>query len=349
MPSTLDLEIAVAAYKVVRDLVALKKGESILITIDSLGYWRIAEETAKAAEALGGKVMVAWHSTPPGYGKVGDPYLPDGLKAAIPETDVWVEYNNQWLLYSTPWEKALTNPKRVRYLFLGGLNEQQFVRCVGKIDLELQKEFQDTLVNLTRNARKMRITNSAGTDVSFENDPRRPVTNEGWALEPSAHFLLGQIGWAPVEESINGTIAYNGSFSGGGEADLGILTEPILFHVKKGVCGEITGGEKARFLKGWFARLNDPLMFHAAHVCYGFNPGARLSGLCTEDERVWGSTEWGFGYQGPFFKGKGINAKSHVDGICLDSSVWLDGQQIMDQGKLLLPKLADLATRMGKQ
>jgi leucyl aminopeptidase (aminopeptidase T) len=349
MPSTLDLEIGVAAYKVVRDLVALKKGESILITIDSMGYWRIAEETAKAAEALGAKVMVAWHSTPPGYGKVGDPFLPDSLKAAIPETDVWVEYNNQWLLYSTPWEKALTNPKRVRYLFLGGLDEQQFVRCVGKIDLALQKEFQDTLVGLTRKARKMRITNPAGTDVSFENDPGRPVTNEGWALEPSAHFLLGQIGWAPVEDSINGVIAYNGSFSGGGEADLGILTEPISFHVKKGVCEDITGGDKARFLKGWFARLNDPLMFHAAHVCYGFNPGARLSGLCTEDERVWGSTEWGFGYQGPFFKGRGNNAKSHVDGICLDSSVWMDGQQIMDKGKLLHPKLAELAVRMGKQ
>ncbi len=349
MPTTLDLEIGAAAYKVVRDLVALKKGESILITIDSVGFWRIAEETAKAAEAMGAKVMVAWHSTPAGYGKVADPYLPDSLKAAIPETDVWIEYNNQWLLYSTPWENALTVPKRVRYLFLGGLDEQQFVRCVGKVDLAVQKEFQDTIVSLTQKARAMRITNPAGTDVSFENDPRRPVCSEGWALEPSVHFLLGQIGWAPVEDSINGTIAFNGSFSGGGEADLGILKEPIFFHVKKGVCEDITGGEKARFLKGWFARLNDPNMYRAAHVCYGFNPGARLSGLCTEDERVWGSTEWGFGYQGPFFKGRGINAKSHVDGICLESSVWLDGQQIIDKGKLLQSKLAELATRLGKQ
>ena len=349
MPTTLDLEIGVGAYKVARDLAGLKKGESLLITIDSAGHWRMAEETAKAAEALGAKVMVAWHSTPPGYGKVGDPYLPDGLKAAIPETDVWVEYNYQWLLYSTPWEIALTIPKRVRYLFLGGLNEDQFVRCVGKVDLAAQREFQTTLVNLTAKARKMRITNSAGTDVSFENHPKRPITNEGWALEPGAHFLLGQIGWAPVEESINGTIAFNGSFSGGGEADLGILSEPINFHVQGGVCKDITGGATAQFLKGWFARLKDPLMYHAAHVCYGFNPGAKLSGLCTEDERVWGSTEWGFGYQGPFFKAKGINAISHVDGICLDSSVWLDGEQIMDQGKLVQSTLAELAVKMGKQ
>ena len=349
MPTTLDLEVAVAAYKVVHNLTGLKKGESLLITIDSRGYWRLAEETAKAAEALGAKVMVAYHSTPPGYGKVGDPYLPDSLKVAIPETDVWIEYNNQWLLYSTPWEIALTIPKRVRYLMLGGLDEEQFVRCVGKVDLDLQSEFQTTIVNLTQNGKKMRITNSAGTDVSFENVTSRPVSSEGWALVPGAHFLLGQMGWAPLEESINGTIAFNGSFSGGGEADLGILKEPVTFHVENGVCKEITGGAEAHFLRGWFERLKSPLMYHAAHVCYGFNPGAKLSGLCTEDERVWGSTEWGFGYQGPFFKGKGINAISHVDGICLNSSVWIDDYKVMDEGRLVHSKLADLAAKMGKQ
>ncbi|MGQ9626601.1 MAG: leucyl aminopeptidase [Anaerolineae bacterium] len=348
MPVTLDLELGVAAYKVVRDLLKIKKGESLLITIDSVGHWRLAEETAKAGEALGAKVMVAWHSTPPGYGKVGDPYLPDSLKAAIPQTDAWVEYNNQWLLYSTPWEKALSTPDRVRYLFLGGLDEEQIVRCVGKVDLELQDAFQTTLVNLTKKAKKMRITTPAGTDVSFENGDR-PVTNELWADKPGAHFLLGQMGWAPIEESINGRIVFDGSFSGGGEADLGILAQPITFHVENGVCVDITGGEEAKFLRGWFERLNDPFMYHAAHVCYGFNPGARLSGLCTEDERVWGSTEWGFGYQGPFFKAKGIKAVSHVDGICLNSSVWLDGEQIMDEGRLLHPELAELARKIGKQ
>lgn len=349
MPTTMDLEIGVAAYKVVRDLLNLKKGESLLITIDSAGHWRMAEETAKAGEAMGAKVMVAWHSTPPGYGKVGDPFLPDSLHAAIPETDAWVEYNYQWLLYSTPWEKALTTPDRVRYLFLGGLNDDQFVRCVGKVDLDLQREFQETLVALTKQSKEMRITNAAGTDVTFENVPNRPITSEGWALEPGAHFLLGQIGWAPLEESINGVIAFDGSFSGGGEADLGILKEPISFHVENGICVDITGGDEAKFLKAWFEGLGDPLMYHAAHVCYGFNPGAKLSGLCTEDERVWGSTEWGFGYQGPFFHAKGIDAVSHVDGICLNSSVWLDGEQIMDEGRLVQPRLAELAVKIGKQ
>jgi 2,5-dihydroxypyridine 5,6-dioxygenase len=120
MPSTLDLELAVTAHKVLSELCELKKGETLLITIDSAAHWSLAEETAKAGEVMGAKVMVAWHSTPPGYGRAADPYLPDCLHAAIPNCDVWVEYNYQWLLYGKAWEQALSNPERVRYLFLGG-------------------------------------------------------------------------------------------------------------------------------------------------------------------------------------------------------------------------------------
>ncbi|MCK9444513.1 MAG: hypothetical protein M0Q14_08305, partial [Tissierellaceae bacterium] len=40
-------------------------------------------------------------------------------------------------------------------------------------------------------------------------------------------------------------------------------------------------------------------------------------------------------------------AKSHVDGICLESSVWLDGVQILDEGKYVHPELKELARKLG--
>ncbi|HIH98161.1 MAG TPA: leucyl aminopeptidase [Thermoplasmata archaeon] len=347
MPTIMDLELANATYKVVKDLIKIKPEENLLITVDSATEWRVAEETAKAGNALGAKIHLAYHSTPRGYGKVADKFLPDSLKEAIPNTDAWIEYNNQWLLYSTPWEKAMEG-RRVRYLFLGGLNTDQMVRCIGKIDLSAQTEFQNKIVEMTHLAKHMRITTLGGTDISFENDPNRPITNELTADVPGPHFLLGQIGWAPIEESINGKIVFDGSFSGGGEADLGILKEPIEFILRDGKVVEILGGEEAKILKQWLEKLNDPRMYNAVHVCYGFNPGARLSGLCTEDERVWGSTEWGFGYQGPMFKGKLGDATSHADGICLNSSVWMDEKLIMDKGKIIDPELKKLSEAVRK-
>ena len=53
-----------------------KSGESVLLTADDSTDMKPVLEVAKAAKALGSKVMIAYHSTPRGYGKVADPDLP---------------------------------------------------------------------------------------------------------------------------------------------------------------------------------------------------------------------------------------------------------------------------------
>lgn len=84
-----------------------------------------------------------------------------------------------------------------------------------------------------------------------------------------------------------------------------------------------------------------------------WDPFAKLTGEVVEDERVWGCTEWGIGNVGapltPDIPG-GIPAASHSDGICLNSSVWLDGKQIMDKGAIIGPtqEIVDLARKLGK-
>lgn len=347
MPTIKDLELFKAAYKTVKDIARVKERENLLITIDSISDFRVAEEMAKAGEALGAKVMVAWHSTPKGYGKATDPYLPAPLFAACPEADAWIELNNQWLLYGSVWERAVSNG-RTRNLMLGGLSTDQLIRCIGEVDIEAQIAFQNKVVEITRKAEKMRIINRAGNDVVFENDPKRPFANEAVADTPGGHFLTGQIGWAPKEESINGTLVFDGAISGGGEADIGSVSEPVVYEVDKGRITDIRGGSEADSIRKWFEKLDDPNMYIAAHVCYGFNPNAKLGFATTEDERVWGCTEWGFGYQGPMYSGgKPRVAASHIDGICLACSVYCDDEQITEFGEVVHPRLIDLARACG--
>ena len=83
-------------------------------------------------------------------------------------------------------------------------------------------------------------------------------------------------------------------------------------------------------------------------MCYGFNPNAKLGFATTEDERVWGCTEWGFGYQGPMYSGGEPRvAASHIDGVCLTSSVWCDGEPISQDGEIVHPDLIPLAQAVG--
>ncbi len=227
------LELARCGWTVSKHLACVKKGESVLITVDSSGDFRVAEEIAKAAASLGAKVCVAWHSTPGGYGKVADASLPDAVKSAVENTDVWIELNDQWLMFSSPWEQAMNN-RRTRYLFMGGLRTEHVVRCISRLNFEVQRDFQNLLVKRISETKTMRFTTPAGTDVVFENKPSRPIANEICADTPGPHYLIGQIGWAPDESSINGKVVLDCSFYGGGEADLGILEEPVELIIRGG-------------------------------------------------------------------------------------------------------------------
>ena len=347
MPTIADLELFRAAFKTVDEIMGVKPGENLLITIDSISDFRVAEDMAKAGEALGAKVMVAWHSTPKGYGKAADPYLPAPLIAACPEADAWIELNNQWLLYGTPWERAVTNG-RTRSLMLGGLSTEQLIRCIGEVDIPTLRRFQEKVVEITRQARKMRMTSAAGTNIEFENHPDRPFANEHVAQTPGPHFLTGQIGWAPREETVNGTLVFDGAVSGGGAADIGVPSDPVIYEVEKGQLVEIRGGKEAQIINKWFEKLNDSNMYTCAHTAYGFNPNARLGYTMTEDERFWGCTEWGFGYQGPMYTGgEPRSAASHIDGVCLACTVECDGVLLTKDGEVIHPDLTELSRDLG--
>ncbi len=232
---------------------------------------------------------------------------------------------------------------------LGGLGVERIVRNIGLVDMKAQKDFQDKLTELTRNAKQVRITNQAGTDVTFENDPDRPINNEIDYSKPGAHFLIGQIGWAPIEETINGRITFDGAYSGGGDIEFGVLSEPISYVVEKGRIVAFEGERLAKIAEKYFESLEDPNMYIAAHVCHGCSPNAKLEGIMTEDERIWGSTEWGFGHQGSNYSGGEPRvAKSHVDGVCLECTIWLDGEMILKDGKYIHPELTELAKKLGK-
>jgi leucyl aminopeptidase (aminopeptidase T) len=157
------------------------------------------------------------------------------------------------------------------------------------------------------------------------------------------HFMGGQIAFVPDFESINGMLVFDGTIA----PPCGFLKEPVFLKVENGRVVKITGGRQAEELRKWLESFDDPNMFRLAHGCYGFNPGAKLCGNVLEDERIWGSTEWGMGYLSPVdAPPDGIQAKSHMDGICLDSSVWLDGIIVVKDGVVIHPDLKPLADQL---
>ncbi len=340
-----EYELGKAADILVHDLFRLQRGETFIITADTESDTRVVNATARAAFSMGAKPMVIWVAAPLGVGKAADSMLPiDSLAGALIGADAWVEFNNQWLLYSTPYEIALQKNDHLRHLCLVGMNVDMMIRCIGRVNFETLTRFQEAFVAKLQAAKHVRITTPAGTDISFDHVPDHPVKSRlGQAHHPGSEMLAGQISVAPEFDSIQGMIVFDGSLV----PPVGLLEEPIQLRVNRGTVTQIEGGKQAKVFERWLRGFNDLQMLKLAHISYGFNPGAKLSGNILEDERVWGGTEWGIGSVGSsLLPPDGIPAPSHCDGICLNSSVWLDGKEVTREGEVVDEDLLPMAEKV---
>lgn len=339
----MNTELQNAARKLIREIFAVTPGETVTLTLDCDSDLAVARVIADAAREAGAFPMLLQTPTPGGVGKAADPDLPvDALSGALLASDVWIELNHQWLLYSTPFERAYRGNKKLRYMCLADFDEGLLIRTVGRVETSRLRTFMDRTAELHKQAKTMRVTTPAGTDVRFELEPRHYVcVDSGDASRPGVHMLTGQLNIVPRFGSVQGTIVFDGSVT----PPFGrILETPIKLTVEDSVIVRVEGGEEAAEYEAWLRHFNDPGMLKMAHIAYGFNPGAILTGSVVEDERVWGCTEWGIGYVSTIdAPPDGQEAVSHSDGICLNSSVWLDDRQIMDRGRIVDPELAALS------
>lgn len=351
-----EFELMKAAEILTRELFKLKPGETFIITADTESDPHIVEATASAAFITGAKPMIIWLAAPTTGGRAADDFWPsEALVGALRGADAWVEFNGKNILYSTPYDIAMKENRRLRYLCLAGCSTDIMVRCIGRVEYPVLQKLIEKIAEMTRNAKRVHVTSPAGTDVEFnmpktqdgKPDPNRPYTaRAGYADVSGAHMMGGQVGGVPDLDSINGTIVFDSSI---GPVPCGLLEEPVRLTIKGGTIVKVEGGRQAREFDVWMRSFNHPRMLKIAHFNYGFNPGAKLTGNTVEDERVWGCTQWGIGnLDARLVKPDGIPAPSHTDGQSLNSSVWLDGKQIMDQGRMVEPYLTELAKKLGK-
>lgn len=345
MAKLFEYEIALGARRVVQELAKIQPGERVAVTADTMCAPEVVEAVAGAVHAVGAKVLVLWYPTPGGVGKDADKDISyQAIGEAIGASDVWLEFGYNWILYSTAQEIALSRNPNLRHINMVGMNPEMFVRLVAKTDAELLAKFQMKVTEMTKQAKHVRITSPAGTDLEFDNDHDCPFYCElGIADKPGTAYLAGQICWFPKNETIQGVLVFDGSLN----PPCGVLTSPVAMTIENGYVKKVSGGSQAKTFESWLAHFNDPLMYRMAHVCYGLHPNAILTGVCVEDERIWGSTEWGMGYL-PVADAPptGIDAASHCDGITLNSSLWLDGVQVLDKGEIVHPDLVEMAKQL---
>ena len=337
---TMFMELFSAAYKVAKILAGVKEGESVLILADTVVDREMVDYVASAVHSLGGEAVEMIYETR----EEVDIEPPKVVSKAMEASDVIIDFVKQYIIHTNAFYNALKAGARI--CDLTGMTPDMMIRLIGRVDYELMCELGDKLAELTKKAREVRIVSDVGTDVSFENDPNRPVWhNDGKVRSKGEYkFLGGQVSWAPIEDSINGTLVVDGFIWPPDE--ISILSNPVKLTIKEGRIVKIDGGVEASIFDKWLNSFNDEKMFYVAHVSWGFHPKAKYTGIPLEDERVYGTIEFGFGSQSPRFKGKVGLAKSHTDVGLRFPKIYFDDELVVENNRFVHSEIADLDKKL---
>ena len=329
--SELGPRLARAADVLTRDMMCIKPGESVLITTDTGTDTVGVQAVQDSAYRLGAKVAsIVLAPSVPFQGGLADEYLPDHVKAATGECDAWIDLCMPYLAGSKAFDTAMEKG-RARYFLGADIGAEEIVRLMGGADLDAMFELGDSFGEMVAESagKECRITNAAGTDVSFTL-----AKPEGFALakatKPGGYFVPGTIVMLPEMESVRGTVVTGNMF----HEYYTELAEPMTLKIDGRVQEVLGGGPENKVMQRALRRAGNGDFGYVVHFTCGFHPAARYTGKCfIEDQRVVGYNAIGLGL--PFWVPGG--GENHPDCVISMQSLWIDGRQILRDGVIVAP------------
>lgn len=336
-------ELAKGAMKLVRDVMLVKPGEDVVITWDSTTDRRVVDATARAIYLCDATPTVVYFPTCKEF--YGEPYRPVG--GAVANCDVWIEFAYASNMHSDAYRTAV-DKNSARYICLTGMDTEMMVNTIAKVNYDKVVEFGEYLTERLSKVEDIIIRSKNGTDLKA-NQKGRKIRHSGQKATKKGYpvMLCGQVSWCPIEETIEGTLVFDGALYP--PEELGILRNNVILTIKEGRIVDFAGeGEDYMIFKNWIESFNDPNMYRLAHYSMGFNPGVmRLTGRIVEDERVFGCIEFGIGSQGVNIGGAFWNAAAHTDGTLLKPTIILDGQVFEQDGVYVDEKAREFCRELG--
>ena len=329
--------IARAADVLVRDYMALKPGENVLITADTDGDEAVWRAVLSVAQQADGRAALLLIPPLPFQGRLADAYVTPTLTQATLAADVWIDFTFPYLAGSGLYDQAMET-KRVRYLLGGDMTADGLVRLFGRVDLDRYYAVHSAFDALINDAigRPVRITDNASTDVTFKLG-KRGFEKPRRADKPGAVLVPGACTMFPDIDSVQGRIQVGSVFHEYYTA----LATPLTLEVDGKIKALEGGGNERLVADRALRRAAGGAYGYVIHFTHGIHPSARVTGKSfIEDMRAKGNDAIGMGL--PWWEPGG--GENHPDAILYMQTIEVDGQRIVEDGEIVgPPALAELA------
>ncbi|WP_026565991.1 hypothetical protein [Bacillus sp. UNC41MFS5] len=209
---------------------------------------------------------------------------------------------------------------------------------------ESDKERVLYATQLLRNAKELRFTNKAGSDVTYQLGQYPILTEYGFADEPGR--------WDHLPSCFSAATSNDGGVDGVVVLDKGDIFFPfnryfqdqVKLTIKGGFVTGIEGGFDAMLMRDYIESFNDPRAYAISHIGWGLNERAQWHSLAFDDQV--------FGMDGRAFYGNvlfslGPNSElggnndtpCHLDLPMKNCTLYLDGKLIVKDGDIVIDEM----------
>lgn len=298
----------------VMDCFGVKRGESVLIVVDTSTPRSIGKSLFDAAKEIGCEVIVMTMQPRSRHGE--EPPLV--VSEAMLNSDVVIAPTTLSLTHTQARINACKAGARIASM--PGITENMMSSGGITADCRKLNEIALRWNKRLENVREVRVVTESGTDIVFDIDGCTWMMDTGMCHEKgcSSNLPAGEMYIAP--KNANGVFVVDGSLSG-----FGLLNSPLEITVRNRYATSIKG-KLADKLKGMLDRIGEKA-YNIAELGIGINPEAKLIGNVLEDEKVGGTVHIALGDNSCF--GGDVVAGIHLDGIIKKPVLFLDGEKFI--------------------
>lgn len=319
------------ARKVVEVCTAVKPGEKVVVVTDNT-LLHVADAIAGAAYERGAETVITVMPPPAVDGAEPPRAVVEALKAA----DVGIMPLSYSISHSEGIREALKSGTRIGAL--SGFTTDMMVRGGIEADFVKFRPLCDAVAAAFGEAREAVLTTPAGTHVVMDLKGRPGNSHPCIVDKPGKYSAIPNIEANVSPVAGEGTIVFDGSVP---NLRMGVVDAPIIVEVRNGRIVEIRGGKQAAVLRTIWEREKDPTVYTVAQLAVGLNPFCTaFTGVFLNDHGAYGTVHIGIGTSAAL--GGDTQSAMHVDGMMYNPTLKLDGQAIIEDGKVLIGSAAEL-------